>query len=61
MYVFGGYDNMGMSNNDVHEWSFASNTWKRLNPKGNLPADTYMHTAVVFSEYSSNNDLITDM
>ena len=52
---------MGMSNNDVHEWSFASNTWKRLNPKGNLPADTYMHTAVVFSEYSSNNDLITDM
>lgn len=47
MYVFGGYGNSGALYNDLYEFCFKNFTWKKLKPKGHIPCERSLHSAVL--------------
>eukprot|EP01111_Echinosteliopsis_oligospora_P011233 TRINITY_DN3654_c0_g1_i1.p1 TRINITY_DN3654_c0_g1~~TRINITY_DN3654_c0_g1_i1.p1 ORF type:complete len:216 (+),score=57.93 TRINITY_DN3654_c0_g1_i1:82-648(+) len=49
MYVFGGYDNMGMACDDLYQYDIEKNTWKRIRAD-NSPPSRFQHTAVHYKQ-----------
>jgi leucine-zipper-like transcriptional regulator 1 len=51
MYLFGGYTTDGFACNDLYEYSFECNEWRRLKPVADgrsvMPVDLFRHSAVV--------------
>ncbi|OWY99300.1 hypothetical protein PHMEG_00029716 [Phytophthora megakarya] len=49
LIVFGGWDGRDTLN-DLYEYSFITNEWRKLETSGNSPPHRYRHTAVIFGD-----------
>lgn len=49
LIVFGGWDGRDTLN-DLHEYSFTSKVWRKMETRGNSPPHRYRHTAVIFGD-----------
>ncbi|KAG2861164.1 hypothetical protein PC110_g2203 [Phytophthora cactorum] len=49
LIVFGGWDGRDTLN-DLYEYSFVTNEWRKLETTGNSPPHRYRHTAVIFGD-----------
>lgn len=49
LIVFGGWDGRDTLN-DLFEYSFVTNEWRKMETKGNSPPHRYRHTAVIFGD-----------
>jgi len=51
MIIFGGYDNMGMSCNDLHRYHIPSNTWNLMNVTGEKPSCRFHSFGIVVNNF----------
>ncbi|GMF31850.1 unnamed protein product [Phytophthora fragariaefolia] len=49
LIVFGGWDGRDTLN-DLYEYSFVANEWRKMETTGNSPPHRYRHTAVIFGD-----------
>ncbi|ETI47587.1 hypothetical protein L916_07974 [Phytophthora nicotianae] len=49
LIVFGGWDGRDTLN-DLYEYSFVTNEWRKMETTGNSPPHRYRHTAVIFGD-----------
>eukprot|EP00644_Phytophthora_capsici_P000749 jgi/Phyca11/505875/fgenesh2_kg.PHYCAscaffold_16_\ len=56
LIVFGGWDGRDTLN-DLYEYNFVTNEWKKMATSGNSPPHRYRHTAVLFGDTLVDNKM----
>eukprot|EP01111_Echinosteliopsis_oligospora_P014923 TRINITY_DN5746_c0_g1_i1.p1 TRINITY_DN5746_c0_g1~~TRINITY_DN5746_c0_g1_i1.p1 ORF type:complete len:623 (-),score=138.51 TRINITY_DN5746_c0_g1_i1:41-1909(-) len=50
MFIFGGYDNMGMTCSDLYAYDISANKWQKIKAEG-APSSRYLHTSVARGQH----------